>query len=107
MPNTREIFKRDKIVTFAGVRPKRSRNLRRESNQEIMHRTQKKLGYVKVRILPCLYDATNTYFVALRGEAVTINLRNAADVKELMIEVRAAIERVGRRIAKKVRGKNG
>lgn len=107
MPNTRDIFQRDKIVTFPGVKPKRSRNLRRESNQEIMHRTQQKLGYIKVRILPHIYDAANTYFVALRGEAVTINLRNPGDVKELMAEIRDAIERVGRRIAKKVRGKNG
>ncbi len=107
MAKPQDVFRRDKVVTFPGVNPKRSRNLRRESNQEIMHRTQKKLGYLKVRILPHIYDAPNTCFVALRGEAVTINLRNAGDVKELMGEICEAIERVGRRIAKKARGKNG
>ena len=108
MSDKHDVFSRDRIVTFAGVTPKHYRKrARRESNEEIMFRTKKKLDFVKFRMLPHIYDAENHSFVTLRGGAVTINLRNSGDVKELMAEINDAITRVGNRIAQEVRDGKG
>lgn len=91
-------------LTVGGInRTKKSRTVRRESNEELFHRTKRKLGFVRVRIVPQIYDAQEGNFFGWEGESFTLELPNSAVAREMMTEIHAAIARVKKSVESKVK----
>lgn len=91
-------------LTVGGIKQtKKSRTIRRESNEELFHRTKKKLGFVRLRIVPQIYDAEKGNFFGWEGESFTLDLANSAVAREVMVEIHAAIARVKKSVESKVK----
>lgn len=69
-----------------------SRRTSSDENDEIMDAAIGKVGHVKLRISPQIYDSENTRYVGLLGQQFRLNVYNSEQVLRLMDGLDALIE---------------
>lgn len=74
-------------------RSKKARVVRKQSIEEIMHRTYEKLGFQRFSIKFQIYDAQRQQYVALPGKAITVNIDTPVEMEKIIGEITELLQK--------------